>query len=292
MRLNKVNNSNNNNNNFNIANSLINVGDNKSSLTYVNLDDLIEAPKEWNFYGQLNHTKMMELIESIKEVGLQNAIVVWETDDNKYMILSGHNRSYAYKILRDTENYEKFKTIPAIIKKKNELTDERAEQIIIDTNWVQRELTPIQKSKSIIKKYYSLRQLNGSRNGNLNKIIAEEYNISEKSLITYKSLVDLIPEFQDLIETGKLPIKTGMMLSKFDEGVQDFLYHNYDYKIIVKKQTKLQKYSTKEMLIKVLDEDDEKVEIKIDIKSDLKEDFLKELEELKNKYLFKYKVKK
>lgn len=278
--------------NFNIANSLINIEDAKESLSYVNLDDLVNAPTEWNFYGQLNHTKMMELIESIKEVGLQNAIVVWEVDNKQYMILSGHNRSNAYRILRDTENYEKYKKIPAIVKKKDELTQEKAEQIIIDTNWVQRELTPIQKSKSIIKKYYSLRKTNGSKNGNLNKIIAKEYNISEKSLITYKSLVDLIPEFQELIESGKLPIKTGMILSKYESIIQEFLYHNYDYKILIKKQSRIQKHLTKEDLIKTLSEEDTKTEIKIDIKSELKEDFINELEELKKKYLFKYKVKK
>lgn len=270
---------------FNIANSLVSVDKN-----YVDLNDLVEAPTEWNFYGRLNHSKMLELIESIKEIGLQNSIVVWEVDTNKYMILSGHNRVHAYKLLRDNEDKEKYKTISAEIFKKNQITEDVAKQIIIDTNWVQRQLTPMQKSKSIIRKYNSLRS-SKSKGGSLNKVIADEYNISEKTIIVYKSLVDLIPEFQELIEDGKLPIFTGMLLSKYDKSIQYFLFNNYDYKTIIKKQSKLKKSLTIESL-KTIFAENEKIEIKIELSGDLEDDFLKEIEELKNKYLFKYKVKK
>lgn len=274
---------------FDVTSKLMNVNNN-SNLSYLNLDDLVKAPDDWNFYGQLNAAKMIELIESIKEIGLQNAIVVWERPNNKYMILSGHNRVAAYKILRNKEDFEKYSKIPAIVKKNNEITDVIAEQIIIDTNWVQRELSPMQKSKSIMRKYINLRKTYSNRNGNLNKVIAEEYNISERALITYKSLNKLIIEYQSLIENSKLTIKAGLAISKYSEDIQRYIYNNYECKTVNKKFKNLKKDFNIEQINKILSEESIKKVITITIDKKYEIEFLKDLKELQNKYVLNYSI--
>ncbi|MGG7187085.1 ParB/RepB/Spo0J family partition protein, partial [Clostridium butyricum] len=82
----------------------------------------------------------------------------WKKDDSgKYMILSGHNRVHAYKILCENQDSEKYSKIHAVIKDKN-LSEEEAKEIIVDTNWVQRQLTTIQKARSINFKYRKLKK--------------------------------------------------------------------------------------------------------------------------------------
>ena len=103
---------------------------------------------------------METLKESIlKRGGIINPIVVWQKQGS-YIILSGHNRTAAYKEILQmakekgyNEYLNVYNKIPAIIKGEFELDDNEAQQIIIDCNWAQRDLTPMEKNKSIIKKY-------------------------------------------------------------------------------------------------------------------------------------------
>ena len=72
------------------------------------------------------------------------------------MILAGHNRVRAYSMLYEQTGNEKYKKIFACIKKKNEISEDEARAIIIDTNFVQRQLSTIEKTKSIVIKYNQL----------------------------------------------------------------------------------------------------------------------------------------
>ena len=101
-----------------IVNHLVNASSGLDSVL-VNIDDLYSAPDDWNFYDRLPAGKMQELIESIISIGLQEPVIVWKKDDSgKYMILSGHNRVHAYKILCENQDSEKYSKIHAVIKDK------------------------------------------------------------------------------------------------------------------------------------------------------------------------------
>lgn len=279
-------------NNYNVVKKLANIDsevnnsiDNAMNISLVSLEQLEEAPVEWNFYGVLPSYKMTELIESIEEIGLQNAPVVWEQDNNKYMILSGHNRVRAYIMLRDSGEKE-YDKIPVSIRKKDELTPEQAEQIIIDTNWVQRQLTPMQKSMSIIKKYKAVKEENKGKRVNVNEIIAKEYDITKRQITDYKSLMNLIPKIQQLVEDSKISIKAGVRISRYSNDIQNEIAENYPARVINKKYNLLKEDMTLEEIDKVFDmEGEEKLTtIKITLPKDNKAKFIKELKALKEKY--------
>ena len=189
------------------GNDDLRIGD--SNVRYVKLNNLQDAPKEWNFYRPLSDGKFTELLESIEKNGLLVPIVIWEIDNNpsnpKYMILSGHNRKKGYEVLKKLTGNAKYDEILASIKYKDELTPEEAREIIIDTNWVQRQLSPIEKAKSVIEKYIILQsktRYESGRNeygeGRLRNVVAEEYKITGRQVERYRSLQNLIPEIQEL----------------------------------------------------------------------------------------------
>lgn len=194
------------------------------------LDDLIPASSDWNFYEEYTSDKMEELIESILEVGLLQPIVVWKQLNGKYMILAGHNRYKAYKILNDSGMYGKrYSRILATIKEYNELDSNMAQQIIIDTNWVSRELTATQRAKSIVRKYAILEQKGKETNTRfkINEILGESYGLGRTQIVAYKSLINLIPELQEKVDECVLGVRPGGKISKLSTDVQKYIYDEY-----------------------------------------------------------------
>ena len=77
------------------------------------------------------------MVESIKEHGVLNPVIVLKTEDG-YEMLSGHNRQNAARLAG-------LRTIPAIVK--SELTEEEAYIYVIETNLMQRSFTDMEISE-------------------------------------------------------------------------------------------------------------------------------------------------
>lgn len=204
----------------------------------IKISDLISAPDEWNFYKPLSDEKMSELIDSILKNGLLHPIVVWEQVDGKYMILAGHNRVRAYQYLYESSQDQTYAVIAALIKREKEITEEEAREIIIDTNWVQRQLSAIEKSRSIIEKYTVLRNKSNYESkkgeygqGRLRDIVAEQYQISGRQVEEYRRLSRLITEFKELLMQNKISFTIAAKLSLFNADIQTFIYQNYRGKL-------------------------------------------------------------
>jgi len=80
--------------------------------------------------------QMENLLESIKENGVLNPIIVRPTKDNKFEIVSGHRRERAVE-LADIEE------IPCIVR---ELTDDEATILMVDSNLQREEILPSEKA--------------------------------------------------------------------------------------------------------------------------------------------------
>lgn len=227
----------------------------KPELIDINL--LVDAPKEWNFFPPIPLSKKIEMVNSIATDGLYTPIIVWEKD-SQYMILAGHNRVNAYKALQhqditeglskwenntltnptDSVNEEYLK-IPAFILKENELTEDKAQRLIIDSNYVAR---PDDKSLMplIIQNRAKLDKDN-KLTSFLEKI-SSEMNISKTKV--YEDMVigtNIIPELAQLYYDGKLYKKQLLKLNQFDKATQRWLFKNYEDKITDKKLKKLPK---------------------------------------------------
>ena len=180
------------------------------------LDKLSPAPTEWNFYAPLPDDKLLELIESIQTNELLHPIVVWKQPDGALMILSGHNRVRAYTALLEKTGEDKYRRIPATVL--TDITADEAHEIVVDSNYVQRVLTPSEKARSISQKYALAGRKKRSKNGERKskyEQIGEEYNLSGRQIARYVRLGSLDKSLLALLDGGKLPLTTALRLVDF-----------------------------------------------------------------------------
>lgn len=242
----------------NIYNNLMKT--NKDEVVNLNIDSLHPSPDEWNFYPAISDKKMLEMVLSIIENGLFNPIIVWERD-NGYQILSGHNRVMAYEKIveeyKEEENFdkEKYQCIPAIIYGKDEIDESKAREIIIDTNYIQREedrsLMP-----TIVKNRLEIIRSRKDVKGRTIDILAKELGISstkvyEDHVIATKT----IPELNELFFNEDIRKKSLLRLAWFDKPTQNYIYKNYKDVLIDSRIEKLKKGMEKEEIDKCFTEE-------------------------------------
>lgn len=260
-----------------IVNTLIHTGE-EMNIKMVPIDLLEAAPSEWNFYKPLGERKMQELIDSIYANGMLHPVVVWAKENGKYMILSGHNRIQAVKIigelLENEAEKKKYAKIPALVKQKGEIDENTAQQIIIDTNWVQRDLSPVEKARSISKKYVLLKST--SFTGKRRDVLAKEYNITGRQIDVYRNLLKLIPPFQQMVEQNQLSLEATKKLTSFPKEMQQWIYDEFGDQLDNKKIKKLRSDLSKEEIASILEnKQQEFVEIRTMVPEHLKEEFKK-----------------
>lgn len=223
----------------------------------IDIDKLFDAPADWNFFPPLQDVKFEELINSISENGLLVPLIVWDQGDGRYMVLSGHNRKRAYAELFKRTGDEKYKGIYCTVKIKDEIDDEDAKTIIIDTNFVQRDLSPSLRSKCIIEKYRSLgRKKRHSNAKGPADVISEEYKIGRSMVFVYYKLRNLIPELMRLIDENIISIKAGAVLSDLPQELQIKLVNQYALYLTNKRILNINTNSSEEEIIETLTKTD------------------------------------
>ena len=194
------------------------------------IKDLKPHPKNEELFDDIEGQRWSEFKESILRRGVVEPIVV--TQD--LVIVSGHQRVKACKELE-------IKTIPCRIThypEFDEKTDTPKEDMILEdlisTNIMQRgvgNINPLKMAKCIRE----LERIKGIKHGNNQHSrtgqnvpssnqsdLAEELHMSPKHLRRFKSLLNLIPELQDLVETGELKASIGYtVLSKLPKEEQE-----------------------------------------------------------------------
>lgn len=183
--------------------------------------------------------RLDDMVESIKENGVLNPIIVLKKDNN-YEILSGHNRVNAARIA-------KVKSIPCIVKEN--LTDKEAYTYVIETNLMQRsfsDLLPTEKAL-VLKVRYEKIASQGKRNdlqkeiNNLDRGIIEkeskaedktdsrkslgkEYHLSGASIARYLRLNELSDSWKQDVDNEKIGLTMAVDLSYLPKEIQDYLY--------------------------------------------------------------------
>jgi ParB family chromosome partitioning protein len=196
------------------------------SIFYIDTDKIKSAPEDWNFYKPLSDSKILELIESILENGLLTPPILWQRENDSYMMLAGHNRLRVYNMIYDKTGDKEFKRIPCYVKKINEITEDEARTIIVDSNFCQRQLSTLEKTKSIVQKYKTMgrKKRNSGGTQTTAEIIAEEYRLTKMQIHRYLKLQYLIPELMNRIDMNTLSMNSGLKLASLSQDVQEKLY--------------------------------------------------------------------
>lgn len=190
------------------------------------LDELYNAPEEWNFFRPLPDGKFFELLESIEENGLLVPMIVWENpaENGKYMILSGHNRVRAMRQLLDKTGENRFRQAQAVVYRQSALDEEQAREIIVDCNWVQRILSPAEKAQAIYHKYVHLgRRKRGSGEKGY-AVVAEQFGLKPTQVYQYYKLAQLEPEWLERFDQGEITVKMAALLSGLTPEQRRLLY--------------------------------------------------------------------
>lgn len=179
-------------------------------------------PDERNFYSLEG---LEELADSIATVGLLDPIRV-RRDGDVYVIISGHRRRAAIKLLIDSGE-EKWKTgVPCIVER-GEISPALAELKLIYANSATRKLSPAELSKQaarVEELLYALKAQGYSFPGRMQAHVAQAVGTTENKLKRLHAIrANLDPQLLSMFNSGKLNEEAAYRLQQLPEAVQEYL---------------------------------------------------------------------
>ncbi len=179
----------------------------------------------------LDDERMDTLVDSIRENGILNPVIVRPDKTGNYEMISGHRRLHAASIVG-------LNKIPAIVK---EMTDDEAIIKMVDANIQREEILPSERAFSFKMKMEAL-----SRQGNRGDLtcgtefhkldensrktretIGSESGMTGRQVAKYIRLTELIPELLDNVDVKKITLTMGVDLSYLDQQVQKWVYEYF-----------------------------------------------------------------
>ena len=184
--------------------------------------------------------RLEDMVDSIRENGILNPIIVLKKEDGAYEILSGHNRAGAARLAN-------LKTVPCIVKEN--LSEEQAYTYVIETNLMQRsfsDLLPTEKALVLKVRYEKIasqgkrndlqKEINNLEQGiiekeskaedktNSRKALGKEYHLSGASIARYLRLNELSDSWKKEIDDEKIGLTMAVDLSYLSKEIQEYLY--------------------------------------------------------------------
>ena len=176
----------------------------RKKLEHISIDLIVPDPG--NFYEL---SGIEELAANISLCGLQQPLLVrpMQGDESKVIIISGHRRHAALKLLIEQDGREDLRDVPCIVEEGRE--DPRLTQLkLIYANASTRVLTSAEQAKQVEqveKLLYELKEAGMEFPGRMRDHVAQACKISTGKLARLKVIQSkLAPVFRDLWESGKL----------------------------------------------------------------------------------------
>lgn len=216
--------------------------------------------------------RLADMADSIKQFGILLPIILWHTADDKYIILSGHNRRNAAQLA----GLEKG---PVIIKEN--LTHDDAILIVTETNLRQRSFGDMSHSERAycLSQHYEALKSQGKRTDILAEIetllnphdseenstcaevqhklksrdkISDEYGLSRDKVAKYIRIANLVDDLMQRVDTGEIAFLAAYDLSFVENSdkqqrIADFMESD-SYKLDMKKTELLREYYDKSAL--------------------------------------------
>ena len=171
----------------------------------------------------LDDEKMDTLVESIRENGILNPVIVRPDQNGDYEMISGHRRLHAAGIVG-------LKKVPAIVK---EMSDDEAIIKMVDANIQREEILPSEKAYAYKMKLEAMKRSAGrptkenacqsGRHLRSDQELASQVGESARSIQRYIRLTYLVPELLEMIDLKKLQFVMAVDISYFDEQIQNWI---------------------------------------------------------------------
>ena len=184
-------------------------------------------PFEGHPFKVLDDDSMTETVESIRQMGVANPLIVRPDPDGGYEIISGHRRRHAAELAG-------LDTIPVIVR---ELDDDAAVIMMVDSNLQRENILPSERAKAYKMKLDALKH-QGQRHDLtstqvVEKLAAEQVGddagISRESVRRFVRLTELIPEILDMVDEKKISMTPAVELSYLKPEEQRNFLEAMDY---------------------------------------------------------------
>lgn len=187
------------------------------TVQYIDIDKIEGHEKNRKY----DPAKLEALALDIADLGLHTPIFVMPVDGDHYRVLSGHRRLEAFRLLVNQGKAE-YQTIPAIIR--NDLDEDRAEEILIGDNAFSEPLTSAELAKELGRKKELLQKRRDAGEkipGKLTEIIASELGITAKTARELDTINRrAAPEIKELFEDGEISQREAYLASRQSEAEQ------------------------------------------------------------------------
>lgn len=188
----------------------------KETIELINTADLI--PFRNHPFKPRYGEEQNQLIESIRNSGIVEPLIVRPSSASKYEVISGHRRLAACRELG-------IKSMPVIVR---DLSDEQAVTMMIDSNLHRESILPSEKAFMYRMKMEALSaqgkrtDLTDGQAGHKSRddVSKEE---SGRTVQRYIRLTNLIPELLEMVDEGRIAISPGVELSYLTEEQQRIL---------------------------------------------------------------------
>ena len=184
-------------------------------------------PFEGHPFKVLDDDSMAETVESIRQMGVTNPLIVRPDPDGGYEIISGHRRHHAAELAG-------LDTLPVIVR---QLDDDAAVIMMVDSNLQRENILPSERAKAYKMKLEALKH-QGQRHDLtstqvVEKLAAEQVGddagISRESVRRFVRLTELIPEILDMVDEKKISMTPAVELSYLKPEEQRNFLEAMDY---------------------------------------------------------------
>ena len=171
------------------------------------LDITTVHPSRDNHRKTFNDASLQELAESIREVGILQAIAVRPRTEGGYEIIAGHRRLHASQLLG-------LETMPVLVR---QMDDDTAIITMVDSNLQRETMLPSERARAYKMKMDAMARRAGrpskENSGQLDRnflgketreIIAEQTGESARQVQRYVNLTNLIPELMEMVDNKKI----------------------------------------------------------------------------------------
>lgn len=193
-------------------------GTERAQIEYIDIDLLDSDPN--NFY-RLND--IPELADSIATIGLQQPILVRDGENGHVVIVSGHRRAAAIRLLLEDGRAD-LREVPCI-RERDDASPALRELRLIYANSATRQLSSAelaQQAEKVRELLYRLKEEGYEFPGRMRDHVAEACNISKSKLARLEKIEKgLASCYRDAWKAGTLPEDTADALASLPEATQE-----------------------------------------------------------------------
>lgn len=168
--------------------------------------------------------EMEKTVDSIKQFGVLNPVIVRPMDNGLFEIVSGHRRCHASALAG-------LDSVPGIVRN---LDDDEATILMVDSNLQRETILPSERAMALKMRYEAMKRQagrpskeNASQVGThlrTDSVLADLTGESRNQIHRYMALTNLIPELLDMVDDKRLSFNPAVELSYITKDQQkDFL---------------------------------------------------------------------